>query len=52
MRDATLYHRDYHIHIHNDCDYTRVVRPEVDSDVMYTVDAAQVHPPGGGFSVI
>ena len=48
MRDASLYHRDYHIHIHNDCDYTVIVRHEVNSDVMDTVDPSQVHPPGGG----
>ena len=34
--------------IHNDCDYTVIVRPEVESDVIDTVYAGQVHPPGDG----
>lgn len=34
-----------HLQHQNDCDCTRVVRPEIDSDVMDTVDPGQVHPP-------
>lgn len=33
--------------IHNDCDFTVVVRSEVDDDVMNTVDTGHFHPPGG-----
>jgi len=38
--------------MHNDCNYTVIFRPEVDSDVMYPVDASQVHPQGGGLFIL
>lgn len=38
--------------IHNDCDFTVVVREKVDGYLMDLVDAGKVHPPGGGTSTV